>query len=405
MRLLLVGLILLYNLALQASTLPGPDAPEQAFSFVVLGDAQFNDPPAFNRIIDQVRRLSPSFVIQVGDLIEGYNSDLQQVEAEWQRFDAQIAPLGEIPFYAVPGNHDVFGSDKRPDTGLERLFEQRWGPLYYSFAYKNALFVTLNSDSSAGINRIDKDQLAWLKETLAASKAQHKFVFLHRPPFLLQNATALHEVFKTHGVEHVFYGHHHHYHFFTRDDVRYTMTNAAGDGITNQPLIGGFDHLLFINVRDHVINTAVIEADSIAPHDLVTPTDNYDYFALHRQLVSETQRMTPTTPSNSSSDNETTPANDPNSRWFSAEITLRNTSEREIQVYVTCDSADQRWQYLPRQIPTQVMGAKTDTVINLALGFALDRQPEAEPVCDFKVPLQTHRGAWLELQRSTRLQR
>ena len=58
-----------------------PEAAENEFHFVVLGDAQFDDPPAFNRIIDQTVLLDPAFVIQVGDLIEGYQSDLGNIDA------------------------------------------------------------------------------------------------------------------------------------------------------------------------------------------------------------------------------------------------------------------------------------------------------------------------------------
>lgn len=373
-----------------SSTVAGPDAPLSEFSFVVLGDAQFDDPPAFNRIIDQVRRLNPAFVIQVGDLIEGYNSDLTVIEAEWQRFAAQIAPLGDIRYYPVPGNHDLYGSNKRPDRNLERMFEERWGPLHYSFTYKDALFIALNSDGSAGSNRIDDDQFDWLQATLRNSQATHKFVFMHRPPFLLKNSKPVHALLQEHRVVHVYYGHHHHYHFYEQDGVRYTMTNAAGDGIPNQPLIGGYDHLLLVSVRGERVNTAIIEADTIAPHDLVKREDNYDFFGLSRNLVRAEQHLK-------------AGHHDGERNNFSADVTLRNPSARDVQVYVRCSSADHRWEFTPRQIPAQAIGARQETVLNLALSYARTRVPESTPECHFNVPLQTHLGAWIEVKRTLRL--
>ena len=53
----------------------GPIPAGDEFTFVVLGDSQFHDPATYNRMIDDVRHLSPAFVVQVGDMIEGYLDD------------------------------------------------------------------------------------------------------------------------------------------------------------------------------------------------------------------------------------------------------------------------------------------------------------------------------------------
>ena len=86
-----------------------PEPAEHEFHFVVLGDAQFHSPALFNRIIDQTKRLDPAFVIQVGDLIDGYSNDLGMVRAEWQRFKHQLGPLGTTPYIVVTGHRDVRG--------------------------------------------------------------------------------------------------------------------------------------------------------------------------------------------------------------------------------------------------------------------------------------------------------
>ena len=104
---------------LVASSLPAdavepPREPDHEFNFVVLGDSQFHFPNTFNRVIDEIVHLYPAFVIQVGDMISGYVEDLDEFREQWRRFHAQIAPLGEIPFYPVPGNHDVLDASRKP---------------------------------------------------------------------------------------------------------------------------------------------------------------------------------------------------------------------------------------------------------------------------------------------------
>ncbi len=360
---------------------PQPDATE--FHFVVLGDAQFDDPPAFNRLVDQARRLRPAFVIQVGDLIEGYNSNLDVVSAEWARFRKQVAPLAPIRYLPVPGNHDTFGSNKKPDAALERLFEETWGPLHYAFEYQNALFVILNSDARGAMNSIRGKQLTWLRETLESSQAAHKFAFMHRPPFLMRNAEPLHELFRDSGVSHVFYGHHHHYHYFELDGVHYSMTNAAGDSVNDQPLVGGFDHLLQVAVRGEEVSVAVIAADAVKAQDSVAPADNYDYFSLSRGLLPDTVALRET-----------------GQGVYEMPVTLSNTARREVRVYLSCTSSDERWSFTPRQLQPLELAAGSDHTVAIVASYAPDRIPESAPVCHARVPLQTAAGQWLDLHLS-----
>lgn len=361
-----------------------PAADPNEFHFVVLGDAQFDNPATFNRVIDQVRRLRPALVLQVGDLIEGYNSDLQVIRGEWQRFKRQIAPLAPIPFYGVPGNHDVYGSDKEPDAALEAAFEEEMGPLFYHFQYKNTLFVVLNSDTREAMGSINETQMNWLRRVLAASSADHKFAFMHRPPFLMDNAETLHNLFKAFGVGQVFYGHHHHYHHHQRDGVSYTMTNAGGLMGQAEPLVGGYHHLLQVSVRSDSVDVAVIAADSIAPQDSVRAEDNYDMFSLTQSLVSER-----------------TPMQRTGTGQYSMVVQLANNSRRDIQVFIECDSPDKRWHLEPASIDLVVLQAGTKREIPLTASYADDRQPEGTPHCDVRAPMQTHFGKWTHFQGRT----
>lgn len=349
------------------------------FHFVILGDAQFHQPAKFNRVIDQARRLRPAFVMQVGDLIEGYNSDLEVIEEEWSRFKKQVGPLAPVPFYAVPGNHDVFNGEREVDPRLEDIYSKHWGPLYYSFVYKNTLFVILNTDSTEATNNIVGEQLLWLKKVLKDSDAEHKFVFMHRPPLLLKDGERLHQLFVDNGVERAFYGHHHHYHHFVRDGVAYTMTNAAANSVNETEAVGGFHHLLQVSIRGAEVDVAVIKADAIKPEDAVAPIDNYDFFALSQRLAPASVNM-----------------KELNDGVYELVIPLQNTSARGIQVLASCTSEDLRWDFAPRVIAPVEMPSKSDGEIRLSAGYDKVRVPESSPTCHLQVPFQTLRGEWIE---------
>ena len=116
--------------------LPGADD----FSFAVLGDRTGKHRPGvFEAAVAQVEQLHPDFVINVGDLIEGNTEDRAQLNREWDGIEAAVARLS-VPFFYVPGNHDL--------TNAVQLAEwrRRLGAPYYSFTYKDVLFVVLDTE-------------------------------------------------------------------------------------------------------------------------------------------------------------------------------------------------------------------------------------------------------------------
>ena len=60
--------------------------------FIIFGDSQFGNPPQFERMIHEAEMLRPDFVIQVGDLIQGYTHDKDQLQREWMRFKRTSIP-------------------------------------------------------------------------------------------------------------------------------------------------------------------------------------------------------------------------------------------------------------------------------------------------------------------------
>ena len=382
LRWLLLGTALLGRVAWSAEPPAPPNTAVDEFHFVVLGDSQFDDPVAANRLYDDIRWLQPAFVIQVGDMIGGYGSPTL-LRAEWQRFRRQLAGLtaAGIPFLPVPGNHDVFGPGKAPDAESLAIYEAEWGSAYYDFRYRNTHFIVLNSDPVGADNDLDADQLRWLEERLeAAASATHRLVLLHRPPAFLGASDRFHELMVDHAVSHVFYGHHHHYHQRERDGVTYVMTNGTGNSGTRIDRAGSFDHLLQVSVRDDQLDYAIVRADAIEAPGFAVPEDNYELFGLQRNLSRLKPELIP----------EAGTGDEP--RRFSTRLEFSNPSRRTVTLHVHCTSADERYRFEPARLKPLELPPKEARTLPLTV---IEQQPsEATPNCSVQFPFQTHDGRW-----------
>jgi hypothetical protein len=111
------------------------------------------------------------------------------------RYNAIISKIG-IPWYNVPGNHEINFESPNDRYSLE-TFKKFYGPPYFAFEYANALFVVLdNIDYKGGGEadpadvrgnggyeaRISRSQLQWLAEELKHVE-QERLVFIatHAP--------------------------------------------------------------------------------------------------------------------------------------------------------------------------------------------------------------------------------
>jgi 3',5'-cyclic AMP phosphodiesterase CpdA len=164
-----------------------------------LAYGQVDTAAALQRCVAELNRLNPrpQLVVISGDL-----ADTPAAE-EYDHLKSLLAPL-EIPFVAVPGNHD----DRRlmraalPNGGYAHD-----GPL--DSVHKAGAIDVVLLDSSVPkkpYGLLEDATLRWLDETLGASTTRPALVFLHHPPFItginhmdvqnLHNAKALAEIAK-----------------------------------------------------------------------------------------------------------------------------------------------------------------------------------------------------------------
>lgn len=271
------------------------------FRFIIFGDRTGGHRPhIFETAITQVNLLQPEFVIGVGDLIEGYTEDSNQLIKEWDEFDSIISQL-EAPFFYVAGNHDLSNS-----TMLE-LWRERYGRDYYYFRYKNALFLVLNTEDPpialpqeiiqkqlALEAMMAKDPVTTQQRILNASKSRGQapklpgsvaiseaqvsyfaqvlnnnqdvdwtFVIMHKPAWLYENAafTEIEEALGTRPYT-VIAGHEHYYSHQKRNGRDYLDIGTTG-GVWLQDGEGRFDHITHVTMSGEVPIIANIKLEGL----------------------------------------------------------------------------------------------------------------------------------------------
>ena len=259
------------------------------FQFAIIGDRTggANVAHTFALAIGQLNLLQPEFVINVGDLIEGYSDDKAELNAEWDEIDAMINKL-KMPFFRTPGNHDIAN-----DTAKE-VWLERHGATHYDFVYKNVLFVVLDSEDPprtppegirekideynrlqtedpakakamlaefmadesvvAGLGKpvdFSEEQIAWLKDTLAQNAdVRWTFLFLHDPVW--ENPS---ESFKTieqlvENRKHTFFAGHLHYYDYDNIDGHEHITTGPAGASFHQEGPGNVDHVMWVTMTE-----------------------------------------------------------------------------------------------------------------------------------------------------------
>jgi UDP-2,3-diacylglucosamine pyrophosphatase LpxH len=245
--------------------------PDQ-FHFAVVSDRTGGHrDKVFSRAVQQINLLQPTFVMSVGDLIEGYSLKEDVVKGQWDEFDG-YAKKFEAPFFYVPGNHDLTNKSQVATWG------ERYGKRYYHFVYKNTLFLSLCSENPPdGMGTIDQEQQEWVSKTLEANRdVRWTFVFLHKPIWnardLEKNGWAAVEKALAGRKYNVFCGHVHRYQVFHRNGTEYYQLATTGGGSRLRGTdYGEFDHVAWITMKKDRPVIANVLLDGILPSDLRVP--------------------------------------------------------------------------------------------------------------------------------------
>ncbi|MDA8743141.1 metallophosphoesterase [Rubripirellula amarantea] len=340
---------------------------DDVFHFVIYGDRTGGVPEGL-KVLEQAVKdtnlLDPDMVMTVGDLIQGYN-DTPQWLPEMKEYKAIMNEL-VMPWYPVAGNHDVYwrGKGEAPAGQHESNYEKHFGPLWYSFAHKNAGFIVLYSDegdpvtnekdfSKGRLQRMSDEQLDFLKQSLQKhSAADHVFVFLHHPRWIMPNYQGgnwdtVHQMLKDAGnVSAVFAGHIHHIHYGgQRDGIEYhTLATTGGHLSADIPGAGYLHHINMVSVRKDRISVSAIPVGAVLDPKEFTPA--------FLEQIALARRVRPVvTSSNLAMDVD-------GSADGNYVFELTNPSQQAIDVQVTLE-ADSRWKILPDHFHAKVSPSET----------------------------------------------
>ena len=238
----------------------------------------------FPRAVDKLNELRPEFVITVGDMIKGGagNRDVDKLMGEWEEFNSFIKGF-DMPFFYLPGNHDV-GNEV-----ADEIWDELYGVRYYSFVYKNVLFLCLNTQGGPGSKpaMLEDEQIQWsLNELRKNQQVRWTIVFMHQPLWLMEEGILIRkngkkelritdtgwpilakELIKRQHT--VFAGHVHHYGKYLRNKTSfYTLGTTGGGSKLRGEAFGEFDHATWVTMTDKGPRMANLLIDGIMKDDV-----------------------------------------------------------------------------------------------------------------------------------------
>jgi len=251
------------------------------FDFIVFGDTRLATPgeplpDAFKRILEEARLIRPDFLVHTGDLVLIYGGDEKAEKEEYDRVDAFITNL-EHRGYFTPGSHDY--SSPQALSNFKKLTNQSKD--YFSFDYKGAGFIILNTELPGQVGRVTGEQREWLEQELETRKDYPEvFVFLHRPLFTPERTYResngswkpqsnfyasdkerkdLVSLFVKYKVSAVFSGHQNLYYRNDYQGVPFITIGGSGASFSAPVDKGGFFHYMIVSVTKKDINFNLME--------------------------------------------------------------------------------------------------------------------------------------------------
>lgn len=224
----------------------------------------------FEDAVRKLNLLQPEFVVCVGDLIEGYSQDENQILHQWDEFNGFIDKL-EMPFFYVPGNHDY------TNEVMARIWSEKFGPSYYHFLYKNVLLLCLNTEEAikgSDMGGIEKKQFNYIQQVLEEHKdVSWTLVFMHQPLWLMDNTRYWKDVemLLAERKHTVFVGHFHQYVKYERNHGNYfVLATTGGVSKLRGPNFGEFDHMVWVTMTEKGPVIANLLLEGIWDEDVVT---------------------------------------------------------------------------------------------------------------------------------------
>jgi len=238
------------------------------FQFAIVADRTGGARPGiFEDAVAKLNLLAPEFVMSIGDLIEGYTEDRDELNEQWEEFDGIVNKL-RMPFFYVVGNHDI------TNDAMVKNWNRHFGRTYYHFVYRNVLFLCLDSeDPPRGheFSNFSDAQLKYFKNALKDNTdVRWTLLFLHKPMWEYgdtTNWTKMEELLSGRAYT-VFAGHEHWYAKVVRNGHNYyrLATTGGSSGLTGLE-DGSFDHIVWVTMTDQGPKVVNLMLDGIFDDD------------------------------------------------------------------------------------------------------------------------------------------
>lgn len=166
---------------------------DKGFTALIFPDSQSSDYSGWRELARaaQQRHKSAELYINMGDLV-----DNGQDGSQWRAWLGSVEPFSaDLAFAPVIGNHEAYSLDWQmtppkayinlfavPENGLPEYKRQ-----FYSFDYGPVHFTVLDTnfhEAQGWQPQLLADELRWLEQDLANSKARWKIVLQHRDIFM-----------------------------------------------------------------------------------------------------------------------------------------------------------------------------------------------------------------------------
>ncbi len=277
------------------------DLGENPVRFAVLGDRTGGPQEGvFEQIVVEAEGLKPEFVVTVGDMIVGYETDTLELASRWEEFLGLVKPLS-VPIYYTAGNNDI------TYDLAESTYRRYAGEPNHSFDHRGLHFTFFDNSRWGSSEELPAEYLAWLESDLKRSQeAAYTFVLMHKPFWYRTTVQGfpdtLHTLFKAYGVDAVVTGHFHRYFSGDYDGIQYTCLGSSG-GHASANSIGPRYHFAWVTVDDEGIHLAPINFGGVMPRDVVTAEEEFlvnksKYLGLeftNPALIGEDMTVAPTT--------------------------------------------------------------------------------------------------------------
>lgn len=131
-----------------------------------------------NKAVDLINEMLPDAVVFTGDQVNYPDN-----EEQWEAFAGIISRIdGAVKVFHLPGNHDVHIGSEGVDSSP---FTSRYGDDRFIHSDGNVILVGLNTNLIKSGDRLEEEQISWLKASLGGDEKDCVTVLFGHHPFFM----------------------------------------------------------------------------------------------------------------------------------------------------------------------------------------------------------------------------